>query len=69
MNEVMIIIRTLPGRAPGVASFIDSLHQPEILGTVAGDDTVLVLPSSVSRTESIRDLIRSWMSERTTATN
>ncbi len=69
MNEVMIIIRTLPGRAPGVASFIDSLHQPEILGTVAGDDTVLVLPSSVARTESIRDLIRSWMSERTAATN
>ena len=43
-NETMIVIRTLPGRAPGVASFLDSLHNPHLLGTVAGDDTVVVPP-------------------------
>jgi transcriptional regulator of arginine metabolism len=48
-NEAMIVIRTLPGRAPGVASFLDSLHNPNFLGTVAGDDTVLVLPSSIKK--------------------
>lgn len=48
-NEAMIVIRTLPGRAPGVASFLDSLHNPHFLGTVAGDDTVLVLPSSIKK--------------------
>jgi transcriptional regulator of arginine metabolism len=51
-NEVMIVIRTLPGRAPGVASFVDSLHHAAIIGTVAGDDTVLILPSSVQKTNA-----------------
>lgn len=65
-NEAMIVIRTLPGRAPGVASFIDSLHSPEILGTVAGDDTVLVLPSSTRKTEAVMDSIKRWMATRNT---
>ncbi len=52
-NEVMVIIRTLPGRAPGVASFIDSLQHPEILGTLAGDDTVLVTPSSTKKIRAV----------------
>jgi transcriptional regulator of arginine metabolism len=55
-NECVVIIRTLPGRAQGVGSFIDSLHHPDILGTIAGDDTVLVIPTSVKR---IRTLLRS----------
>lgn len=52
-NEVMVIIRTLPGRAPGVASFIDSLQHPNILGTLAGDDTVLVTPSSTKKIRAV----------------
>lgn len=56
-NEAMIVIRTLPGRAPGVASFLDSLHNPHFLGTVAGDDTVLVLPSSIKKIHTtLRDI-------------
>jgi len=39
----LVLIRTSPGNANGVASLIDSLAQPGILGTVAGDDTVLVV--------------------------
>jgi transcriptional regulator of arginine metabolism len=65
-NEAMIVIRTLPGRAPGVASFIDSLHSPEILGTVAGDDTVLVLPSSTKKTQTVMNSIKEWMAARNT---
>jgi len=38
----MIIIRTLPGTAQGVASCLDCLGWREILGTVAGDDTIFV---------------------------
>ena len=39
----MILIKTSPGNANGVASLIDSIARPEILGTVAGDDTILVV--------------------------
>ena len=61
-NEVTIIIRTLPGRAPGVASFIDSLHIPEILGTIAGDDTVFVAPSSIQKMRKTMDTLKETMS-------
>lgn len=48
-NESLIVVRTLPGRAGGVASYIDSGRNKLILGTLAGDDTVLVTPVSVKK--------------------
>ena len=38
------LIRTLPGHANSVASALDNLRLREILGTIAGDDTILVVP-------------------------
>jgi transcriptional regulator of arginine metabolism len=37
------VIRTLPGFANGVAFTIDYQQIPEIMGTIAGDDTILVI--------------------------
>jgi transcriptional regulator of arginine metabolism len=37
------LIRTLPGHASSVASALDNLRIREVLGTIAGDDTVLVV--------------------------
>lgn len=54
-NENLIVLRTLAGRAQGVAHFIDRLNKQEILGTVGGDDTVLVIPD---RTKNIPIVIR-----------
>jgi transcriptional regulator of arginine metabolism len=42
----LALLRTPPGAAPPVASALDRTPPPDVLGTVAGDDTVLV----VSRT-------------------
>jgi transcriptional regulator of arginine metabolism len=39
----LILIKTAPGNANGVASLIDKLERKEILGTIAGDDTILVI--------------------------
>jgi transcriptional regulator of arginine metabolism len=39
----LVLIKTSPGNANGVASLIDGLTQKEILGTVAGDDTILIV--------------------------
>jgi transcriptional regulator of arginine metabolism len=41
-GENLIVIKTLPGAAQSVALLIDSLEKPDILGTVAGDDTIFV---------------------------
>jgi transcriptional regulator of arginine metabolism len=48
-NEVLVIVRTRVGRAPAVGLELDALEHADILGTVAGDDTVLVIPRSVHR--------------------
>ncbi|MBE7058747.1 MAG: arginine repressor [Ruminococcaceae bacterium] len=43
----LVIVKTLPGMAQAVASAIDSLELSETLGTIAGDDALLM----VCRTE------------------
>lgn len=50
-NETLIVIKTFPGRAQGVALFLDKNNPNEILGTVAGDDTILVIPRSIKSLE------------------
>lgn len=39
----MAVIKTLPGFASGIALRIDNLKAFEIIGTIAGDDTILVI--------------------------
>ncbi|NMC28046.1 MAG: arginine repressor, partial [Syntrophomonadaceae bacterium] len=41
-SENIIVIKTVPGAAQSIASLIDSLDNPLILGTVAGDDTIFM---------------------------
>lgn len=40
----LMVIKTLPGNANNTALFIDSTARYEIAGTIAGDDTILVIP-------------------------
>jgi transcriptional regulator of arginine metabolism len=42
----IVIIRTLPGMAPACASAIDSMKFPEVIGTIAGDDTIFIATKS-----------------------
>ena len=48
-NENLVVIRTFPGRAQGVAFLLDSKKDSEILGTIAGDDTILIVPKSTKQ--------------------
>jgi transcriptional regulator of arginine metabolism len=53
----LAVIRTLPGYANSIASAIDGLEAFEILGTVAGDDTILLIPrEGISREDVINVL-------------
>jgi transcriptional regulator of arginine metabolism len=40
----LLVIKTLPGNASNTAFFIDNASRFEIAGTIAGDDTVLIVP-------------------------
>jgi transcriptional regulator of arginine metabolism len=39
----MAVIKTLPGFASGIAYRIDGMNAFEIIGTIAGDDTILII--------------------------
>ncbi|MBU2447550.1 MAG: arginine repressor [Bacteroidetes bacterium] len=57
-NECLVVIKTFPGRAQGVALFLDKQNEPEFLGTVAGDDTIIVIPRTVKRAKKIIEKIK-----------
>jgi transcriptional regulator of arginine metabolism len=60
-NETMVVVKTLPGRAQGVAEIIDRLRLPSVLATIAGDNTIFILPRSIKRiketVESLREAL------------
>ena len=39
----IVVIKTFPGMANALAVCVDSLEQPHIVGSVAGDDTILLV--------------------------
>lgn len=54
-NQSLIVIKTSPGAAQLIARLLDSVGKSEgILGTIAGDDTIFVTPTS---TVAVKDLI------------
>lgn len=57
-NESMVVVRTRTGRAPAVGLELDALDRPDILGTIAGDDTVLVIPQTVRKTADLARTLR-----------
>ena len=61
MNNV--VIKTYPGLAAAIASGVDALNIHDILGCVAGDDTIIIVTrneeSSVEISRKIRELMKS----------
>ncbi len=57
----MFILRTLPGYASSIASAIDSMNIVEIAGTIAGDDTILIIPRDGARKEMLIDQLSAVM--------
>ena len=56
MNQ--IVIRTLTGMAGAVCAGFDSLPWEGVLGTIAGDDTILVIADSEQRAEELAERLK-----------
>ncbi len=53
----LAVVKTRPGYAMGIASDIDNRATHSVLGTIAGDDTILLIPrEGISRDEIIGSL-------------
>ena len=51
----IIVVRTKAGNAGSVAAMLDSLALPKVIGSVGGDDTVLLVAESVSAASDIAE--------------
>lgn len=56
-----IVIHTLPGSANVAAETIDNMHWPEIMGSLAGDNTILLLARSVEDVQSVLERLSDMM--------
>jgi len=56
-NGNLMVIHTPPGHASMVAYDLDALRSPLLLGTIAGDDTILVVLAPEADMDEVRQLI------------
>jgi transcriptional regulator of arginine metabolism len=49
-----VVLKTAPGHASSVAVALDNEEWPEVVGTIAGDDTILVICSDSDTAETVR---------------
>jgi len=59
----MLVLRTVPGGAQPIAAALDGEAWSDILGTVGGDDTILIICRSVAARERVHRRLKSLAGE------
>lgn len=62
--ENLLVIKTLSGMAMAVAAALDDLEVPGIVGSIAGDDTVMCAVRSVGEVPDVMSRIRKLLNTR-----
>jgi transcriptional regulator of arginine metabolism len=57
----MLVLKTPPGGAQALAAAVDGEHWKEVAGTLAGDDTVLIIASSRSTCRTVQKRIEEML--------
>ena len=60
----LLVLRTSPGNANALAVALDKENWPEIVGTIAGDDTVLVVAPDANAAEKLRAKLLGYVTSR-----
>jgi transcriptional regulator of arginine metabolism len=63
-GDNMVVLKTPPGEAPGVALALDRLDLLGVVGTVAGDDTILVAVRDLTARRAVRRRLDGLMRAR-----
>ena len=58
MAQNILVVKTVSGMAMAVAAALDSLQMSEIVGCIAGDDTIMAAIRSVDDTVTVMERIR-----------
>jgi transcriptional regulator of arginine metabolism len=56
----LVVLRTDPGRAQTLAVDLDRAAWPEIVGTIGGDDTILVISRDSDRAREVARRLEEW---------
>lgn len=57
MAQNILVVKTVSGMAMAVAAALDALKFPEVVGSIAGDDTIMVAVRTVEETQRLLDKI------------
>lgn len=59
-SEQLVVLRTDPGHASLLALAVDRASLPDVLGTIAGDDTILVICRDAGAAASLVKRLEAW---------
>lgn len=63
-SQQLVIVKTTAGGGQGVAAALDAAHLDEIVGSIAGDDTILVVTDNEQDAESVKVGIEKFRGRR-----
>lgn len=63
MAQNILVIRTVPGMAMAVAAALDAMHLHEVVGCIAGDDTIMCAIRSYEDTIAVMSRLRKIVEE------
>lgn len=58
MAQNILVVKTVSGMAMAVAAALDAMHMKEIVGTIAGDDTIMMAIRTVEDTKQVMETIK-----------
>ena len=64
MAQNILVMRTVAGMAMAVAAALDAIHFGEVVGCIAGDDTIMIAVRSAEDTKILMEKIRELISKR-----
>lgn len=60
----LVLVKAQPGTASGIAAAIDAAELPDVLGSLAGNDTILVIAQTAEDGERLEGMISKLRSVR-----
>lgn len=63
-TDNLVMIRAQPGTASGIAAAVDAAELPDVLGSLAGNDTILVIAQTAEDGERLEALINKLSNSR-----
>lgn len=61
-TDNLIVMKSMPGTANAIGALMDSLEWPELMGTICGDDTILMICRTREQSQEIVNRITAMLS-------